>query len=333
MAGEDWDELLEEEREELGAYDEEDDEDEEAPLPSHGGAAHATGDQAAYFAEPIPQEEAPAGERLQKLLETMPGQADVLTKAVAYCRERKPSAEVIAAIEGWQRYNRSVYAPATLLALLEKAGGLEHVNEDGSPFEQSPQGAGEAADGGPAGQADADADAAAGDEGAPAAGEAPVGAEAAGSAEAAAQTPAAGADAAAPDSDEAAAGSGAGETGEAPDEEAPAGEPRPSWWAATPAGLEMVAARDPRSRASRLLVEEEQYLPVYKELLEALADGPMAKRDIDVIVKANPASESPRRLGGYFVDRLEKAGAIEWAGAWTITEVGRELLDDEALYR
>ena len=59
----------------------------------------------------------------------------------------------------------------------------------------------------------------------------------------------------------------------------------------------------------------------------------MTKKEIDVIVRANPASESPRRLGGYFVDRLERIEAIEWTGAWSITEIGRELLDNEALYQ
>ncbi len=108
---------------------------------------------------------------------------------------------------------------------------------------------------------------------------------------------------------------------------------RPSFWVATQAGLDLVAEHDPRAHVAQMLEDEACYMPVYRELLEKLADGPMTKKEIDVIVRANPASESPRRLGGYFVDRLERIEAIEWTGAWSITEIGRELLDNEALYQ
>lgn len=311
MANNEWEELLDEEYEALGdAEGEPDSFDDEiatggvaapnAPARAFRTGRHPAGpssNPAEYFAQEREEEPASAAERLAKLVETMPGQTKTLTRILDLCRIRQPTGDVLTAVAEWQRRNFSVYEPAMLCSLLEKAGGLEHVDEDGSPYVR------ERANDAQATPAD--------------------GMEAAGAAE----------DVGAPTSEDA--------PGALPDDaeadfDVTCAQPatsRPSFWVATPAGLDLVAEHDPRAHVAQMLDDEAFYLPVYRELLERLADGPMTKKEMDVIVRANPITESPRRLGGYFVDRLERIEAIEWTGAWSITDIGRELLENEALYQ
>ena len=307
MANNEWEELLDEEYERLEGVEDEGAFDEEAceeQVPAGRHPAGPSSNPAEYFAQEHEEPLASAGERLAKLVDTMPGQSKMLTRILDFCRERRSTEEVLAAVVEWQKLNFSVYEPAVLCGLLEKAGGLDHVNEDGTPYVQPEEGAASAV---------TSEDAQDGTDG---------------------------------KSDDQA---GAAPAGESKLEEGPEGdepfdedfddscaepEPqRPSFWVATQAGLDLVAEYDPRAHVAQMLEDEAYYMPVYRELLEKLADGPMTKKEIDVIVRANPASESPRRLGGYFVDRLERIEAIEWTGAWSITEIGRELLDNEALYQ
>ncbi len=307
MASNEWEELLDEEYEALGdadaepsSFDEEVDAgDAKVPGMQVGSAAtgrHPAGpssNPAEYFAQDGEEEPKSAAERLAKLVETMPGQAKMLTRILNFCNGPRSTEDVLANVARWQKLNFSVYEPAVLCGLLEKAGGLEHVNEDGTPYVQE----------GPDGAVQEDqADSAAKLDSVDAGDPAPV----------------------------------AVDEAEEEDFDTTCAEPaacRPSFWVTTQAGLELVKEHDPRSHVAQMLNDEAYYLPVYRELLERLADGPMTKKDIDVVVRANPITESPRRLGGYFVDRLERIEAIEWTGAWSITDIGRELLDNEALYQ
>ena len=307
MANNEWEELLDEEYERLegvedeGAFDEEVCDDR---VPAGRHPAGPSSNPAEYFAQEHEEAPARAAERLAKLVDTMPGQTKMLVRILDFCRERRSTEEVLAAVAEWQKLNFSVYEPAVLCGLLEKAGGLDHVNEDGTPYVQPEEGAAtsatsEDAQDGTDGKSDDQV-------GAAPAGESGLAEE--------------------PEGDE--------PLEEDFDDSCAEPEPqRPSFWVATQAGLDLVAEHDPRAHVAQMLEDEAYYMPVYRELLEKLADGPMTKKEIDVIVRANPASESPRRLGGYFVDRLERIEAIEWTGAWSITEIGRELLDNEALYQ
>ena len=307
MANNEWEELLDEEYERLEGVEDEgafDEEVCEAQTPAGRHPAGPSSNPAEYFAQEHEEAPASAAERLAKLVDTMPGQTKMLTRILDFCRERRATQEVLDAVAAWQKLNFSVYEPAVLCGLLEKAGGLDHVNEDGTPYVQPDEGSASSTTSEDAQDA----------------------------------------------TDEKSADQAEGVLTQEPSLEGEAGtdevseedfdtscaepEPqRPSFWVSTQAGLDLVAEHDPRAHVAQMLEDEAYYMPVYRELLEKLADGPMTKKEIDVIVRANPASESPRRLGGYFVDRLERIEAIEWTGAWSITEIGHELLDNEALYQ
>lgn len=307
MANNEWEELLDEEYERLEGVEDEgafDEEVCEAQTPAGRHPAGPSSNPAEYFAQEHEEAPASAAERLAKLVDTMPGQTKMLTRILDFCRERRATQEVLDAVAAWQKLNFSVYEPAVLCGLLEKAGGLDHVNEDGTPYVQPDEGTASSATLEDAQDAtdEKQADQAEG---------------------VLTQEPSLEGEA------------GTDEVSEEDfDDSCAEPEPqRPSFWVSTQAGLDLVAEHDPRAHVAQMLEDEACYMPVYRELLEKLADGPMTKKEIDVIVRANPASESPRRLGGYFVDRLERIEAIEWTGAWSITEIGRELLDNEALYQ
>lgn len=103
--------------------------------------------------------------------------------------------------------------------------------------------------------------------------------------------------------------------------------PAPGTWQITEAGREYLDA-DPVGGYARDLLErrEPQYAPVYRELLELLAEGPATKAEVDKVAESSPLTQEPRMYGGHFVGEMEKAGLAAWDGAWTITEPGRELL-------
>lgn len=258
-----------------------------ADAPDDGAAVPAAPSQLAPAGDDAP-DEAPAiatsdDERLAALFESMPTRRKVLLGVLDLCRAPQPAEGLAAQVDALQARNQSVFSGATLIELLEKAGGLRHINEDGSAYEPP------AADDG---EEEAEAPGDAGQD---------------------------------------------GPTGDSDDvyevEYLEVEQPAPTFWATTDAGLAALAADDPRARLEQLLEDDAAFASAYREILEALADGPLAKPQIDVIVKANASAQAGRRLGGYFVDRLEKVDAIAWDGAWAITDLGRAALDLEALYR
>lgn len=76
-----------------------------------------------------------------------------------------------------------------------------------------------------------------------------------------------------------------------------------------------------------VLDRDSKYLEVYRAVMEALAEKPRSKGEVDELVDTFDIVKKPRRFGGHFIDILERADAIEWKNrAWTITDLGRELL-------
>lgn len=68
---------------------------------------------------------------LAKLMDRMKVRRDVLVGILEYCREPHTVTDVDARVEELQAHNASVYDAASLCEMLEKAGGLEHVQGAG----------------------------------------------------------------------------------------------------------------------------------------------------------------------------------------------------------
>lgn len=79
----------------------------------------------------------PADLRLQELFGRMPGREPILFGILSFCRTAAPASLVNEEIVRLSQHRKSVYAPADLTALLEKAGGLTKATEDGLPYDDT----------------------------------------------------------------------------------------------------------------------------------------------------------------------------------------------------
>lgn len=83
-----------------------------------------------------PADERSAEERLADLLAAMAPRRKVLLGILAFCETPQPVSVVNEKIDELQAHNYSVYTAADLCSLLERAGGLDHVTEDGGAVEE-----------------------------------------------------------------------------------------------------------------------------------------------------------------------------------------------------
>lgn len=104
--------------------------------------------------------------------------------------------------------------------------------------------------------------------------------------------------------------------------------PDPGCWVLTKAGRAYLEADPQGSYALDLLQREGYYQAVYRELLAFVGEEPRTKPQIDGRIDGHPLLQEPRMFSGHFVGELEKAGALEWNDAWTLTDIGRALLND-----
>lgn len=88
------------------------------------------------FPNDEPVDTRPAPERIASLFDEMPGRRDVLLAILDSCRQRREDGEISALVADAQRENRSVFAAITLCRMLEKAGALSHVRENGESFDE-----------------------------------------------------------------------------------------------------------------------------------------------------------------------------------------------------
>lgn len=251
---------------------------------------------------PAAEVEAPAEERIEKLLAEVHGMKRLYLKVIAHCREPKSVEDMDEFITGLKEQFNCIFSPVVIRELLEEAGAIEYVApqaaEDDVEYARPAQGSREIAP---------DVKTAAGDD------------------ESGMLVPIA-------DESEV-----VHETYVEGDEEveidfleidqAPEGT-----WVATAAGLSFVDAMDD-VRSSRELIEKEPvYVDIYHQILDFVnvSFGRSAK-EIDRLVNDSPLLEEPRRYSGYFVARLEREGAIEWRDGWVITDAGREVLEGMAV--
>ena len=103
--------------------------------------------------------------------------------------------------------------------------------------------------------------------------------------------------------------------------------PPEALWQTTPAGLEALEGDDPLGQLLQIVDEQEgMYAGVFQEIL-GMCDGDGSSIDqIKCQVNSNPVLEYPKKTAQFFMDYLDRNGAIEWDGAWKLTEVGHSLL-------
>lgn len=211
-----------------------------------------------------PADTRPAEERIEDLFQKMGPQHRLLLGVLSACGQRAPFEDVEKVVADLQQFNASVYSPANFCNMLENAGALAHVAEDGTPYDEY--------------------------ENEP-------------------------------------------ELVTIDGQEFLKPRPAPkSYWEATPEGAARVDAYDPHAQLAAIYGEFPQTLPIFKRVLSLLAGKPEGATlpEVAAIVNGDPLVQKPRFYAGHFLERLERADAVEWRDAWCITDIGRASLEQMA---
>ncbi len=106
-------------------------------------------------------------------------------------------------------------------------------------------------------------------------------------------------------------------------------KPAQKLWRTTEIGLAYLDSFDPKANLARLLADDAAYMDIYLRVLDMCADnGGTTTASLSAAIDKDPLVQSPRFFAQHFTERLEKAGAVEWDGAWKITDLGRSYLED-----
>lgn len=100
-------------------------------------------------------------------------------------------------------------------------------------------------------------------------------------------------------------------------------------WKATEAGRVVCAENAPALLLARLIGFDEKYLVIYERVLRLCAEDARPIETINACVDHDPLVQDPPLKASYFVDRLERSGALIWDGAWKTTPAGRAWLNEQ----
>lgn len=102
------------------------------------------------------------------------------------------------------------------------------------------------------------------------------------------------------------------------------------YWTVTPEGRERYNAYNPAQMIADVFEAEPEYRKFFLTTLNVCAQpGGANMKVVDDLISDAPELQKPRRYAMYFIDKLEKAGALEWGDTWQITEAGRAYLEKQ----
>jgi hypothetical protein len=103
---------------------------------------------------------------------------------------------------------------------------------------------------------------------------------------------------------------------------------REGLWLSAAAAVELLNEQDANRDFQLLIQAEPRYFDVYRQIIE-YCRLPKTVKEIDALINGHPLLKEPRRYSGYFIERLEKNGGLEWRGNWVSTPLGMSLLERE----
>lgn len=235
-----------------------------------------------------------AQERIEKLLVGMPAQQFRALRAVELCEQPQTMEAVAAQLDAEYPHQVSVFSSAQIVALLERAGALEKLVDEGAA-----------------------SDAAAGAD------------EASGESLGESAEPASSPGESSTDSSAKPANSSGALSDAASVEYLTVTPVPPALYQATEAGLRAVADHINVRVIEDMLTEEPWYLPIYERILSMCAtESGEHTKTLDAAVDGDELCAEPRRFCGYFRGKLEESGALVWNGtAWKTTELGKQAMD------
>lgn len=99
-------------------------------------------------------------------------------------------------------------------------------------------------------------------------------------------------------------------------------------WLATEEALAFCASLNPYADLVEALVTDNDYINAYVQVLQLCSGEGCKVSTIEHTLNDSGILEGSVKQPGYFVGKLEDLGAIEWKGAWQITPLGLQYLED-----
>ncbi|MDR1083022.1 MAG: hypothetical protein LBL27_04035 [Coriobacteriales bacterium] len=105
------------------------------------------------------------------------------------------------------------------------------------------------------------------------------------------------------------------------------GTPPPAFWRTTEAGCRAIEDDKPIEALRNIFEKEIRYLGVFQQILELCdQEGGISIAEIKQVVNQDPVLEYPAKTAQFFMDYLDRNGALLWDKNWKITALGREAL-------
>ena len=98
--------------------------------------------------------------------------------------------------------------------------------------------------------------------------------------------------------------------------------PETTQFEATGEGREFLKEYSPELLFEKFMDKESEHAGLIGEILAACAK-PVGMGELEERYKGHPAMTPGKLSVSYFVDELEKAGALVWQDGWVVTEAGR----------
>lgn len=104
--------------------------------------------------------------------------------------------------------------------------------------------------------------------------------------------------------------------------------PPPVFWQTTEDGLLVLAEDDPVGSLQNIFFEQEKYKNVFVEILELCKEPEgISINEIKKKVNRNPVLEHPAKTAQFFMEYLDRNGALAWDKGWRITTIGEKALE------
>ena len=97
-------------------------------------------------------------------------------------------------------------------------------------------------------------------------------------------------------------------------------------WKATQAGAQVLRENEPDVLIGALMETDGKYREIYTCIMRMCMQQGCPISVLNDAVDLDPLVQEPPLKASYFVERLEKAGALAWDGLWTTTDAGIDWL-------
>lgn len=106
------------------------------------------------------------------------------------------------------------------------------------------------------------------------------------------------------------------------------GSPPPLFWKTTKAGLQVLEEDDPIKALQEIFADEAKFESVFLEVLELCdKDGGSSIIEIKEQANKNPVLNYPQKEAQFFLDYLDRNGAVIWDNNWKTTSIGKRALE------